>query len=366
MATHTDLFRMIRPNQAAAQAIESNATIIAASACELFLSQQPELEKQAGADLSESWETHFRQRVLELSAAVAAGQPGLFSARVDWSRQAMAARYVENVNLKGSLSSLKEVMRETLAGEQMVEALYCLDEAIKNYEHELPKPELSQLDPVNELERTALFYLQAALEGNTREAIQIVSDAISDGISPATAVTEILLAAQREVGHFWHLDQVTIAEEHLVTSTTERTLAVICNSARAKADCGRTAVTAGVSGNAHDIAIHAIAYLLELEGWRVIYLGADVPANDLPAAIHFYEADIALLSLTLSSQLGRLCETVTRVRSVCPASTKVMVGGNAFNDAPDSWLTTGADGYASSATQALELAEKLTRPNTTH
>lgn len=357
---------MFTPNPLAAKAIESSAADIAAAACNLFIQTQPAITTRAGVDIYESWANHFEQRVLELSAAVAVGEPGLFTARVSWSRQAMAARYMENINLADSLERLRDVVTEILPPESSVEALLCLDEAISSYNDELTKPELSELNPRVPHQKLALFYLQAALEGNVLEAMDVVLDAIDDGLDPRLAITEVLLAAQREVGHLWHLDQITIAEEHLVTSTTLRLMAVIASRWSRAPDNGRTAVAASIAGNAHDVGIRAISYLMELDGWRIIYLGSDVPRSNLPAAVHFFDADLILISLTLSSQLTSLSDTIRDIRSTCDNPVKIMVGGNAFRDAPEIWKTMGADGYADNAETALQLASELTDGKRSH
>ena len=356
---------MFTPNPLAAKTIEAKAAAIASEACSLFLKEQPEVTTRAGFDIYQSWANHFQQRVLELSAAVAAGEPDVFSARVVWSRQAMAARYVENINLKDSLKHLRHVVSTLLPPEESSEALLCLDQAIQSYSAELTKPEVSQLDPALPEQRLALFYLQSALEGNVIEAMQVVLDAIDEGLNPRSAITDVLLAAQREVGHLWHLDQITIAEEHLVTSTTLRLMAVIAARAERAPDIGRTVVAASIAGNSHEVGIRAIAYLMELEGWRVIYLGSDVPRNNLPAAIHFFDADLVMLSLTLTSQLSGLADTVQEIRSTSENPVSIMVGGNAFRDAPESWKVMGADGYADNPGNTLELALALTDRKTT-
>ncbi|MEE4185708.1 MAG: cobalamin-dependent protein [Gammaproteobacteria bacterium] len=348
---------MINPNPTAARTIEASASELADLACTQFLQTQ---RAPAGIDMQDSWAHHFRQRVLELSAAVAAGEPALFTARVMWSRQAMKARYQESFALGDTLQSLRAVLSSELPPDSLSEALACIDEALGQYEKELPEFSVSLLDPGIATQRLALLYLQSALEGNVLEAMETIFDAIDDGLDPRDAITKVLLFAQIEVGHLWHLDQITIAEEHLVTTTTQRAMAVIADRTQRAPDRGKTAVCAAVASNPHDIGIRAIAYLLEMDGWRVVFLGPDVPRNDLPAAVHFFDADIALLSMALSSQLSRLQESIAAIRQSCGEHIRIMVGGNAFRDAPDIWQRIGADGFAQSAEEALRMAVQLT------
>lgn len=362
---------MFAPNPLAARTLESSAADLADAACTLFLEsafsglntngQQPTKE------LHEEWSHHFRQRVLELSAALAAGEVNLFTSRVRWSRQAMTARLQHKVPLGETLHSLRAAVLNQLPGELSTDALACIDQALRENQDDLPAMQVSQLDPANPEQRLALLYLQDALEGNTRQAIDTVLNAIENGLSHADAICRILLPAQQEIGHLWHLDHVTIAEEHLVTTTTQRLMAVIADRAPTMPSNGKTAVAASVSGNVHDIGIRAITYLLELNGWRAIYLGSDVPRNDLPAAVHFYSADIALLSIALSSQLPKLQQSIATIRQHCDADIKIMVGGNAFFDAPGAWQKIGADAYATDAESALMQADRLiTMPVTRH
>lgn len=353
---------MITPNPQAARNIEARAAELADSACSHFLKAQ--LGK--GDDTAAGWAHHFRQRVLELSAAVAAGEPTLFTARVLWSRQAMKARYQEPVALGDTLHSLRSVISTELPDESVSEAIACIDAALGQCSADMPETIISLLDPGIPTQRLALLYLQSALEGNVIEAMETVFDAIDDGLDPRAAITKVLLYAQLEVGHLWHLDQVTIAEEHLVSTTTQRTMAVIADRTPRAPDRGKTAVAAAVTSNPHDIGIRAIAYLLEMDGWRTIFLGSDVPRNDLPAAIHFFDADIALLSMALSSQLSKLQESIAAIRESCDDDIGIMVGGNAFRDAPDIWERIGADGFAASAEDALKLAVELTADKKQH
>ena len=107
--------------------------------------------------------------------------------------------------------------------------------------------------------------------------------------------------------------------------------------------------------------MHKIAYFLEMEGWKTIYLGADVPPDELPSTAEFYDADIMLLSLAISSQLPGLQTAITTTRQHQP-DLKILVGGSAFAETTGLWRKIGADGYARDGEQALVLAKELVSP----
>ena len=114
-----------------------------------------------------------------------------------------------------------------------------------------------------------------------------------------------------------------------------------------------------MAGNIHDIGIRAIAYLLETEGWRTIYLGSDIPQIELPRTLETYRADVLLLSVALTSQLPATSRTIETIRSECQHPVSILVGGNGLSETPDLWRDMGADGYAVNADNALQLALQL-------
>jgi methanogenic corrinoid protein MtbC1 len=342
---------MTNANQMAAEILERGASGFGLRAAEHFLGSNPDNEGLPARD----WQHHLSQRVLELSAAIAANDPEVFLSRIVWSRGAFAARGLGDDQLRESLISLNATVCDGLPEGARDCARSFLRSALDAVETEL-EPEDSLLDTIQPHHRLALEYLQTVLGGNVVAGMQIILDEIDTELSVADAITEVLLPAQREVGRLWHQDLITVAEEHLVTSTTQRLLAVATSRAEAIADNGMTVVSAAVNGNIHDVGIRAIAYLLEMAGWRSICLGGDVPKSQLPAAIQFFNADVVLLSCALATQIRDLRDSIATIRSQADHPLRVYVGGNAFDASPELWKHLGADGYAADAKGAVELA----------
>lgn len=353
---------MTKANSFAAQLIDTGAKGYASIAAAALVESRPDVGKRFAPQSTAAWQRHYVNRLLELSAAVAAGTPKVFVERVLWSRRAFEARGFEVDDLSVSLGQLKTTLAQKLPPQAQSDALGCIDEALDALANSAAPDDgamQSSLDATRFCDRLALRYLQAVLEGNVGPAMELVLDAMDGEIDHRRALFDVLLPAQKEVGRLWHLDQVSIAEEHLVTSTTQRLMAVIADRAPKQPDNGHTAIAAAVAGNVHDVGIRAIALAFELEGWRTLYLGGDVPQADLPAAIQFFSADVALLSCALSVQLKSLRNTIATIRDRSGPDTKIIVGGLAFADAPEVWSDLGADGIATDGPSALDLAEEL-------
>lgn len=345
-------------NGFAAQLLERGASGYAGYAAAALIEKEPRVRELFAPDALGSWRHNLTQRVLELAAALAAAEPRLFVARVVWTGKAFRARHHDEALVRESLRSLREVLGERLPEAARDAPLDYVDRALAALDQPTP-PDGPELDPGRPADRLALRYLQKVLEGDVAAAVQEILAAVRGGLDVRAAYLEVLLPAQREVGRLWHLGEVNVAEEHLVTSATQRCMAVLAGTAPPAEPNGKTAVVAAVATNAHDVGLRAVADLYQLAGWRTIFLGADVPIADLPAMLNYFQADLLLLGATLATHVPRVQQAIASTRAGAERPVKVIVGGAAFDEAPAVWKAVGADGYAGRVDQAVSLGARL-------
>jgi len=290
---------------------------------------------------------------------VAAGEPRLFTGRITWSRKAFRARGQDDGDLQSSVRALRDVLAERLPTPAQGLPLEYLDASLAQLASPAPAPDPSELDPKRPADRLALQYLQKILEGNVADAIAAVTAAALDGLGARAAYTDVLLPAQREVGRLWHAGELSIAEEHMVTAATQRTMAVLASQATRQPANGRTVVVAAVSGNVHDVGLRALADMYQLAGWRVIFVGSDIPMQDLPTMLAFFEADLLMIGATLGTHVPRVEQAIRSIRERCERPVRVVVGGAAFDEVPDLWQKVGSDGYAPTIDRALDVGARL-------
>ncbi len=344
-----------------AQLLEISAAGYAALAARRLLEQHPEVADRFGPDALGAWKSALGQRLVELAAALKLGAPRVFAGRVLWTESAFRARDIPVEDLRASLEALSSVLQEELPEASRKPAGQTLALALEALEGAGPQADLV-LDPATPSGQLALKYITAVLEGDSRAGIDLVLDQLDEGLSVESAYVDVLMPAQRELGRLWHAGELGIAEEHLVTHTTQRLMSLLAHRAPRARPNGHTAVCASVLGNAHDIGIRVIADFLEIAGWRSIYLGADVPASELAAAVQYFDGDLLVLSAALPTQLEHIGTAIESVRRLENRQVKVMVGGLAFRDAPELWKELGADGYAETAGEAVALADSLLGP----
>jgi methanogenic corrinoid protein MtbC1 len=338
----------------AAQILDTSAAGLAGMAASLLLERRPEMAERYAPDGFSAWKEQYERWLLDLSAALAAAEPALFESGMRLTRRAFDHRGAGVEDLRSALDALRDTLRERLPEASANTAVPYVERALDalsdSGSHDESEPET--------LGRSALAYLQSILEGRPRDAIDAVLGAVDGGEPVERVYLDVLLPAQRESGRLWHAGDLSIAEEHAVTSTTQRAMALLRERAAASAPTGKTAVVTCVAGNVHDIGARAVSDFFEIAGWRTINLGADVPADDIARAAQFFDADVVLLAATLDPHVKATQRAIERIRAERP-DAKIIVGGEAFRRVSDLWRKVGADGHAPSVEEAEPLGSRL-------
>lgn len=341
-------------HELAAEILETSAAGFAAAA---LAELRPVEAAEPAARDSAMWRTHLTQRVLELAAAVRLEQPVLFANRIEWLRRAARARGKGEAELKRALVSLSTALRRELPDNLEAAVAPSLDRALAAFDGELPAAARA-LDADTPVNRVALRYLALCLEGKPHAAIELVLGELDRGLSPAQIYSGVLIAAQREIGDLWHVGDVSIAEEHLVSETTREIMALIVAKRAPAAPVGPSLVAASVSGNAHDLGLRSVTDLFRLAGWRALFLGTNVPAEEIARAAAAFAVELVVMNATLTTQLHALGDAILTIRRLAPRC-KVLVGGLAFEGLPDLWRRLGADAHAPTIDAAVALGEAL-------
>jgi methanogenic corrinoid protein MtbC1 len=307
----------------------------------------------------DGWQNLLAARLEELAVAIAAAHPELFVEQIRWTRVALSARGVPPELLRAKLESLKHILAEQIPVELASPAIACIDRALAEFDGE-PACLALRLTANTSDERLAAKYLVAILEGDRREASRLILDAAQNGQDLPNLYLQVLQAAQEELGRMWLLGEINVAEEHFATATTRLVMARLNSNAACCPANGKTLIAAAVAGNQHDLGIQMVADLFEMDGWRVVQLGANVPAEDLAQAVEFYSADLVALSLSLVAQLPALQEAVSAIRAgQRGAVVKILVGGCGLRAIAALVESKGVDGFAADAKEGVARGNAL-------
>lgn len=96
-------------------------------------------------------------------------------------------------------------------------------------------------------------------------------------------------------------------------------------------EASETIVLATPSGERHEFGILIAALIAATRGWRVVYLGTDLPALEIVRTVKLTRARVLLLSVVSSQNHSNAIELKT-IADHLPAQTRVWIaGGDAQN-----------------------------------
>lgn len=348
------------PNELITQLLKLSGSAYAGFAAGTLLESEPAPKTAETPGAFDLWKAHFEQRISELETALIFERPELFAAGMSWAKEAFLARGIPEDDLVLSLDALADVLHEELpenAADPLPAYIEAAREALENEVHAA-----TPLEPNDSVSRAALEYVVDVLEGNARRAITNLEAAVESGLTVTEVCDQILTAAQREIGRLWHAGQIGVAEEHFATMTAQKALTILFHRCEAKPPNGRTALIACPAGNVHDLGLRMLAEHFDVEGWRAILLGADMPTPDLVESVDHYDPDVLVLSATLSRHLVSLRDTIAAIRA-SQSNVPILAGGNALNAVDGLWQQIGADAWSPSISDAVTQANRLLQLN---
>lgn len=323
------------------------------------------LEGRYGNAARAVWRTELASRLAHLVQAIACGRPGIYASHAAWSAEALRAREIPEIDIRAHLEAIASTIESELPPE-VARSLGPYSAAAREA-LSLPRRHGTGL-----LERTgddstlARLYLLHLLQREQDKALGVAIDALRGGLALAAVHERVIVPALGEVGRMWHLGEASIADEHFCTAATRSVVAQLRAAAAPPAPDGRRALCLAVAGDLHDLAIRMASDLLEMDGWTVECLGANVPtaeaviaveqaAEERHRAFHLVAAGAATpLSLRSAIDLVEALRASAAARPV-----PVMLGGRAFSEDPGLAQAIGADGAATSLSGAVAEAARL-------
>lgn len=340
----------------AATALTEDRQAIAADAAARWMADWPSLEAADIERVRRGAIDDGVEHLEQLANAVATGRPALFADYLEWRASRYEAMDLSPAEEHHYLVTLERTIVDRTAPDVAAVARRTIGHGF----HRLSDPRPSSasfLQTDAPLAQIAARYLDALLAGETDDALTLVRRAIDHGADPTELYLDVFQPALHEVGRLWQLGRATVAQEHEVTTATERAMALVATRAEVPVRAGRRAVIGCVGGEQHELGARIVSDLLTLDGWRTHLVGGDCPPQELADLAATRDADLVAVSATLTTHLARASEVVTAVRARTDAP--ILIGGRPFNLVPDLWRLIGADGTAPDAASALAVADAL-------
>lgn len=144
---------------------------------------------------------------------------------------------------------------------------------------------------------------------------------------PVTALTEQVIAPLlTQVGLRWHQGTMRPAHEHLASAASRRVLSWIASQTPVAPDAPAILISTP-AGQVHEIGALLAAATAATEGWRVTYLGADLPAEDIAAAAVQTGARVVALSVVFPEDDPAVHAQLSELAALLDPAVQLMVGG---------------------------------------
>ncbi len=202
---------------------------------------------------------------------------------------------------------------------------------------------------------------QSVVDGAADGAVELAQQALREGIAPLEAINQGYVPGMHQVGEQFAQRKMFLPDMLASAQAMKAAMAVLEPELKKRGEeCPflGTVVLGTVKGDIHEIGKALVGTLLQANGFRVVDLGVDVPAEKFAAKARELNASVvgcsALLTTTMKYQKS-VIEVLER-EGLRPR-VKVIVGGAPVTR---QWCEEiGADGYSKDAVSAVALVKTL-------
>ncbi|MFY7840600.1 MAG: MerR family transcriptional regulator [Lacibacter sp.] len=139
-------------------------------------------------------------------------------------------------------------------------------------------------------------------------------------------ITQILFPFLERIGILWLTDHINPAQEHLTTNIIRQKLIVGINGASGMAMRQSKILLFLPENEHHEVGLLFLHYILKARGFKVIYLGANVPMKDLEFVVENMKPNFIYTHLTTVIKEFNFDKFLQQVKSKFPQQQVLMSG----------------------------------------
>ena len=158
--------------------------------------------------------------------------------------------------------------------------------------------------------------LRTALDALDEPAAQAVLDRLLSDYTLVATLRDVVVPYLRDVGERWASGELTIIQEHFASNVIRGRLSGL---ARGWGDGdGPRAVLACPPGELHDLPLLIFGIILNRNGWRVDFFGANTPLDEVIDSAHRSPPDLVVVAAATSQWLTSIRTDLARLATAAP------------------------------------------------
>jgi DNA-binding transcriptional MerR regulator len=223
---------------------------------------------------------------------------------------------------EADIEKLRRVQNALKAGLKISEAIQLLEQ-VESEATEAPSQggrpaALLSLEEVSRL-------LADALVNYRREEAEELLRRIST-VPFEERLTDVFFPVLRAIGDLWEAGKVSVAQEHYASAIIRTHFAGILLGLGSRGPKAPHAACTTFVEEQHELTALAMAIRLALAGYRVTYLGPNLPAEEVVGFCRTQKADLLCVSVINDCDSQVLADYTSTVSALAPA-TRVVLGG---------------------------------------
>jgi methanogenic corrinoid protein MtbC1 len=130
------------------------------------------------------------------------------------------------------------------------------------------------------------------------------------------------------IGERWKTGELRPVHEHMASSIIRSLIYILRNNSPCPPTAPKMVVTTPV-GQLHELGALLAAIIAELKGWQITYLGANLPAEEIAAAVKFTDAKAVTVSISFCTDDHVVPKELRKLRKLLGNEIAIVVGGRA-------------------------------------
>jgi methanogenic corrinoid protein MtbC1 len=200
-------------------------------------------------------------------------------------------------------------------------------------------------------------YLESLLKGDRNKCRSIIEQVLQSGTPANVVYSDIIWPMMVEIEKLARNDNITPPAEHLATRINRTIVDQLQNKLPRKSVRNKKIIICCVEEELQELGAQITADLFESDGWQVKFLGGGLTNDDILTYVNEFAPDILLVYGTAPKQTPSVRKLIDTIKDVNAwPKMKIMLSGGIFNRAEGLWEEIGADLFAATAFEAVQIA----------
>ena len=259
------------------------------------------------------------------------------------------------------MTAYRYVKSRRLEGYQVGGVWHIPREALQEFQEEKNRPKKS-IEAFGDSRRTTNYVVELErcfTAGDSSGAWEVLKRAIDSGADVERVYLEILSPTLADIGARWAAGEIDVSVEHQASAITARLIGQLSPRCFKRGRRRGQILIGGSTGERHVLALAMLGDLLRLQGWEVLDLGGDTPAESFVYAAGKMPDLVAVgVSVTSEESEASATATVAALRAAIGPNVPVVLGGGGIRDEKHAH-DMGADHFAHGARGFIEFLDKV-------